>query len=225
MTSNITLIITCHEELGACSATALLQIIEQVKPDVIVEELSNKLYEEAYTLKKLRTLEINAISKYVSETGVLQIPIDTYDRPKSYEADRGNLGAKLTGGARRESFELRILMDQLQDRCRLYGFSYLNSEQNDIAHNMLAAAKQKVLKKLNNPLIDELYLKDEEIIRKREDVILANVYKYASEKKFSEGLMFIGSGHRESIMKKIKEREKSSGGVITWRYFSDLNLN
>ena len=135
-----------------------------------------------------------AICNYVSNKPILHIPVDTYDRPETYDRDQNFIRKKLTSGAGYESAQLRGLMDQLEERIGQFGFSYLNSDNNDVAIEMLETAKQKVLKKLDDSKLDELYQKTQEMILKREDVMLDNAYQCSKKNEYSKGLMFIGSG-------------------------------
>jgi hypothetical protein len=54
--SEIYLIGTRHEELGRCTSQALSSILEQLKPEVIFEELPSTLFEDYYTLYTVYTL-------------------------------------------------------------------------------------------------------------------------------------------------------------------------
>jgi hypothetical protein len=224
MPYRISIVFTRHEELGYCTSQNLLRIIEHVKPDVIFEELSDALYEEVYVEGKLNNLESIAIRAYVAKHEVPHIPADTFPRSRQYNEDQYAFNNKLTTGAGYDSAQLRDLLDQLEERVGTFGFSFLNSDNNDVAMQMLETAKQKVLKKLNDPKLDDLYQKDQEVILKREDVMLDNVYRYAKENSFSNGMMFIGSGHRKSIMKKILERNKTDYLKTNWQFYADLNL-
>lgn len=221
MSNKLTLVFSRHKEDGNCTANTLLQIIAQVKPDVIFEELSEKLYKEAYTLESLNNLETLAIRAYTSKNEVLHIPVDTFDRPENYDREQDALNKALTSEAGYESAQLRGFLDDMENVIYKYGFDYLNDNANDINLSRLQDLRLAALKKLDNTKLNNIYNKVQEVIIKREDVMLDNVYRYAAEKFFSNGLMFIGSGHRESMMKKIKERV-SVDRIIHWQYLSDL---
>jgi hypothetical protein len=58
---DITLSFTQHTECGDCNAAVLHNIIKQVQPDVIFEELSNENFSRAYELETLHNLKSTAI--------------------------------------------------------------------------------------------------------------------------------------------------------------------
>ncbi|MDN3203776.1 hypothetical protein [Algoriphagus sediminis] len=218
----ITLIFSRHKEHGACNVQALLKIIERVKPDVIFEELSEALYQEAYEEKTLNNLESMAIREYVSKYDVPHIPVDTYQKPPNYESIQNSIFDKLFYGAGYESFQLRSFLDQVQTVIGEYGFSYLNDDSNDMNMEKQASLIHAALEKLNDPKLKDKYHKDREVVLKREDVILDNVYTCCKGNDVKNGLMLIGSGHRRSILRKIEERAKTEFSKINWHYFSDI---
>tara|TARA_R110001592_G_scaffold162584_3_gene396143 strand:- start:21011 stop:21688 length:678 start_codon:yes stop_codon:yes gene_type:complete len=222
MKSNITLIFTRHKEGGICTVNALLQIIEAVNPDVIFEELSEALFKEAYETNTLNNLESVAIRAYILKHLLPHVPVDTYPRTSKYNEDQSVLSQKLTESAGYESAQLRGFLDQVYAIGSKYGFTYLNDSANDENMDKVESLKQAVLRKLDDPKLRELYRKDKEVILKREDVMLDNVYRYAAENPFIKGLMFVGSGHRKAMMKKIEKRNETEGIKINWKFYQEL---
>jgi hypothetical protein len=225
MRREITLIFTRHKETGDCNSDALLQILDSVKPEVIFEELSHALHHEAYVDRTLNNLESVAIRKYLANHDVEHIPVDTFNRPENFDKEQDKLNRKLTGGVGYDFFQLKGLLDQLESIVHQYGFHYLNSEENEKTFAKLDLLKKGVLDKLDDENLYRIARLEKRIIENREDVILDNVYKYSKENHFSKGLMFIGSGHRKSIMKKIKEQNETEDTKINWKYFQDLMIS
>lgn len=222
MVFNVTLIFTRHKELGVCTSDALFQIIESINPEVIFEELSEALYEEAYSAKTLNNLESVAIRKYLTNHDVVHIPVDTYDRPKNYDRDQNHLYNKLTESVGIHSFHFRGLLDQQSSLISEYGFHFLNSSKNEKYFENMDALKEKILNTLNDENLYRIARLDKDVIEKREEVILDNVYNFSKKNTYNHALMFIGSGHRKSIMKKIEDRNKTENIKINWYSFSDL---
>jgi hypothetical protein len=75
---NITLIFTCHTELGKCNSDELFKIIENIGPDVIFEELSIILFDKFYNGNQLpnESLEIKCIKRYLQNHNIKHIPVD-----------------------------------------------------------------------------------------------------------------------------------------------------
>lgn len=222
MDKNIIVIFSRHEEGGKCTSGALVQIMTYVKPDIIFEELSHSLYNEAYIDKTLNNLESVAIRKYLEDHHTKHIPVDTYDRPEHYQRDQDTLWKRLIGGINQYSFHLISLSKQLPEVISRGGFEFLNSEKNEQLFEELESLKRSALEVLNDEKLYQLSRLDKEVIEKREDTILDNIYRYREEHDFDNGLMLIGSGHMKSIKQKIQERETKEDLTINWCYFSDL---
>jgi hypothetical protein len=224
MSSNVTLIFTQHRELGLCSSDALLRIIESVKPEVIFEELSEDNYRRAYSEGTLNNLESVAIRKYVKTHDIPHVPVDTFERPKNYDKDQSHLYGGVTSSAGVHSFHLRGLLDQHEAMITQFGFTYLNSHDNEKVFEAIDKLKLKVLETLNDEALHRMAKIIEEVIVIREDAILDNVYNYIRENNYVNGLMFIGSGHQKSIKKKIRERVETENLKIDWSFLPELKF-
>ena len=224
MSCNVTLVFTQHRELGLCSSDALLRIIESVKPEVIFEELSEDNYHRAYTEGTLNNLESVAIRKYVKMHDIPHVPVDTFERPKNYDKDQSHLYGRVTSSAGVHSFHLRGLLDQHEAMITQFGFTYLNSHDNEKVFEAIDKLKLKVLETLNDQALHRMAKMIEEVIVIREDAILDNVYNYIRENNYSIGLMFIGSGHQKSIKKKIRERVETEDLKIDWSFLPELKF-
>lgn len=222
MVFNVTLIFTQHQENGICTSDALLQIIESINPEVIFEELSHANYYKAHIEKTLNNLESVAIRKYLTNHDVIHIPVDTYDRPNNYERDQDHLYSKLTGSVGVHSFHLRGLLDQHASVISELGFHFLNSIENEKAFEKMDTLKESILNTLNDENLYRIARLDKQVVERRENEILDNVYNYSKKNTYSNALMFIGSGHRNSIIKMIEERNKTEDIKINWHSFSDL---
>lgn len=218
----ITLIFSIHEELGACNSQALLKIIEAIAPDVIFEELSESLYQQAYHSKTLHNLESVAIREYTSKCNIPHLPVDTYEKPFKYESLQNALFNRLFHGAGYESSQLRSFQDKVRSVIGKFGFHYLNDDANDGNFEELDALVQKVLHKLDDPELDHIFSLNQNVILNREVVILDNIYAHCKEHTVKNGLMLIGSGHRKSIMRKIEERKHPSDVPIHWQFYTDI---
>lgn len=218
----LTLIFTRHKSIGICSSEALLQLMHAVDPEVIFEELSLENYELAYGKQTLNNLEPEAIRKYLSIKPIWHIPVDTYNLPSDYYTKVDFLHSKLTRNAGEQSFHLRNFLDRMESQIYHHGFHFLNSNQIELWFERLEELKEKALEKLKNSNLYEISQLNKDIIEKREEVILDHVYKYCTENEFSRGLMFIGSGHKKSIRKRIQSRIESGENRISWSYYNDL---
>lgn len=88
---------TVHNECGRCNPEELCALIKQIRPDIIFEELSHPNFDDFYNRQTRRTLETDAIKKYLSSYDMKQIPVDTYNLPKHYHEQLYRLHHKVTG--------------------------------------------------------------------------------------------------------------------------------
>jgi hypothetical protein len=222
MATDITLIFTKHKASGFCNPQSLLQIIEHVSPQVIFEELSVANYQKIYQEGTLITLESNAIKAYLQSHPIEHIPVDTFDIPKNYDADIDWMYKKVIEGTGQHSFHLRGLIEKQIGLASNYGFAFLNGVGNEKYYEEFYALKAEKLAELNDEKTNRIAALEQEVINKREETMLNNIYTHCKERDFTSALFFIGSGHMKSIKAKIEERESDSGDKIKWSYFSDL---
>ena len=198
---NITLVCTRHDELGKCNSDELYKIIESINPEIIFEELSHLQFMEAYLWNVLKTLETNAIKMYLQNHTINHIPVDTYKRPY---LDTNSMEV-IFNCMLDESRKLRELVDNHKLSLKENGFNYLNSKQNDDFFEKYNILKEKVLDVIKNKNLFRISELEKEVIDKREYEIIENIYNYSKKNQYNQALLFIGSGHRKSIIEKIKK--------------------
>ncbi len=203
---NLHIIFTRHNGVGNCNSNELLRIIEHIKPEIIFEELETTIYDLIYTEKKLTTLETDAIKEYLTKHDIPNVPVDTLTRPLNFHKDCEKMRKKIAGMASKDSFDYRNLIDRQISLVGKYGFDFLNSDFNDKLLQEIDFLKEKILNTINDNNLHRTSALEREINEKREDEILNNVYGYCRNDNFTQALLFIGSGHRESILEKMKER-------------------
>lgn len=181
-----------------------------INPGILFEELSHLNYQKAYTDESLETLESLAIKQYVSLFYIPHIPVDTYERPKYHEEEVDEMHDKVCNGA---------ALDQQNDYTERYGFRFLNSDSNDILNHEIASRKDKVLQLLNNHRLFEIRKREIEVIDRREHEILQNIYNYSKEHEYNQAILFIGSGHRKSIIEKMESYNEKEGIKLDWNIY------
>jgi pheromone shutdown protein TraB len=62
---------------------------------------------------------------------------------------------------------------------------------------------------------------EKEVIDKRENVIIDNIYIYSEEHVYNQAILFIGAGHRKAMIKKIEERKAQEKIKINWILHND----
>lgn len=220
---NIALICTRHEECGNCNSFELLRLIEYVSPEIIFEELSFSNFHSSYLDGTLITVETNAIKAYLQNHNIKHIPVDTFDLPRSCYEQVDYMYKRISDNKMSKEVRERLnLVDQLEILLARHGFAFLNGKQNDLVFDKLNFYKQAILSIMNDENLFRISKLEMEVIEKREDEILENVYRYSRESAYRQALMFIGSGHRQSIMKKIEEFGQVNEIKLNWCYYKDL---
>ncbi len=219
---NITLVFTRHAELGMCNPSQLVTIIEQIRPEVIFEELSLSNFSKCYELNNLITLETSAIKEYLKSNNVIQVPVDTFPLPEDYDYDVGHMNRKLTSGNTYESQVLCDLLDRQAQLIHNYGFPFLNSQENIKYFESFDILKERILTNINIENLFRINRMDKEVVRKREFEIVENIYNFTKDNNYKTALMFIGSGHGKSIFDVIHELEPLQSLKINWKRHFNL---
>ncbi|MDY8137509.1 hypothetical protein [Aquimarina sp. 2201CG5-10] len=219
----LNLIFTRHYNIGNCNSKELLKIIESINPDVIFEELEKATFNRIYKENKQTTLETDAIKKHLNKQDIPHIPVDTLPRPLNFYENCKRMRNKISGATSRDAFDYRNSIDNLILVTNKYGFDFLNSDTNDKLLQEIDVAKEKVLKTIGDKKLHHISTLENKINEKREDEILNNIYTYCKHRTFNQAIVFIGSGHRKSILKKIEERSKVEDIKLNWQLLKRQN--
>jgi hypothetical protein len=213
---NITLICTIHTEIGQCNSNELYRIIEEINPEIIFDEIPSSRYNAHFIGQSVTTLETDAIKRYMKNHKVNIIPVDNYEFS---EIQKGDIDYNKISNNNMEYYNL--LKEQYSLLIQ-HGFSYINSNQHFQLIDNLQIIEKKVLEKLNDNELSQLFKIWYEIADNRENEIIKSVYNYCREHTFDIGILLIGAEHRNSIINKI---EKYNGELeINWRYNSYYNI-
>ena len=204
---SITLICTAHKDWGQCNSTELYKIIEEIKPQIIFEELSPSTYQDCYCYNswgftKIKTLETAAIKNYLENHQIKHIPVLDSQLHDDFDLMQREV----------QDYNYRYLVEKLMALKWEYGFKYLNSEDCEGIFADIRTLQKTILNE------NEKFSRAYEDVDRYENEIIKNVYKYSAEYSYSKALMFIGAAHRKSIIKKIKEQEKVSKLKIVWSF-------
>ena len=106
----------------------------------------------------------------------------------------------------------------MENQC---GFSFLNSNQNDEIFEEIKILKVRVLNAINAETLFSIDRLEKEIIENREHEIINNIYNYSNDHIYTQALLFIGSGHRKSMMQKIQEYESNENLKLNWTFYNN----
>ena len=209
----VVLLCSVHKENGRCNSSELVRILELIEPDVLFEEIPYFEFLEKNNLGNGRILEVRAISKYLERHKVLQIPVDTLDG-SSFEQIKFD---QVIDRVSHTSPEFRSLWDHKTYLEYTRGFEYLNSRSNDSMLRRSDSIVTKALEELNDERLSMAYDEWKTYNSKREDAMIGNVYEFCRLTNFKKGVFLFGSGHRQSLISKIKMVKKTEKGRVNWK--------
>jgi hypothetical protein len=210
----ITLLCSIHKENGRCSSAELARILEGVAPDVLFQEvpyfeLLKKNYSHAQSI-----LEIRAISEHLKRHEVLQVPVDTLGVSPNGEAEQFD---QVIDRVSRTSPEYRNLWDAAISHVSAGGFKYLNSRSNDALFRRTDRIITKTLQELNAERLAKVFAEWKNHNSNRDEAMISNIYEFTRRTNFKKGVFLFGSGHRQSLIRKIRTVRKKEAGPITWK--------
>jgi len=211
---NITLVSTCHSELGKCNSEELFRIIESVKPYVIFEELTQDLFDKVYkeNINPNGSPEILSVKKYIKEHNTCHIPVDISINDTLSTGDiyyMFNWFKKYVSFSRLEEEQVVLASE--------YGYSFLNSKKSEeMIEEKKSLEKDLIGFNLSNSKLFRIYQLFYEEQHSREHEIIKNIYNYSEINPYNQALLLLGSGHRKAIIEKVKIYEFQSQLKLNW---------
>lgn len=217
----ITLINTRHESLGTCNSNALLDIFETIKPQVFFQE-----FPPSHTDIANGNLESITIDRYKKMNNTAHILVDSENIPnEQFFNDLEKMYHLIDNLPSQNGQSYRKLVDDNKFNIYTSGFQYLNSKHTEDYNFKLNSAIHNCIIELNNIEYSNLYKQWTDINEDRENIMIKNIYNYSLENLFSQGVFLIGSGHRNSIITKIKNHNKRSNHKINWIFDYKMDSN
>src|SRR6478609_514349 len=212
----ITLIATVHKEYGSCNSTELYKLIEPIAADAIFEELSPNGFTAIYGGLHSDTLETNTIKSYIQKYPISHLPVDL-EKNELINKDLKNDILEMFE-IFRQSYQYNILLAQHNILSQLVGFPYLNSYQFSELSERRISLEKSILKKMNHQKWLMTYKRWEDIIERRENEMVKNIYNYCDRNKYTKAVFLIGAEHKKPIMDKILKFEKQNKNDLNWNF-------
>ncbi|WP_304063173.1 hypothetical protein [Pedobacter glucosidilyticus] len=230
---NIILICTAHLENGKCNSDELFDILKEIKPEVIFDELTSD-YSDMYYSDSFDTycvncilrnkpapvvpLEVKCIKKYKQYHRVKIVPVDI-DVSKKLSNYQNEITYTFLKIFKHEDY---IKLENERDALVAQeGFQYLNSDKfldfldrkESIEKNILECDIE------NERLLNTYRLFYAEHRVNRENSMIQNIYNYSKENQYQQAVFLIGADHKKSIMQKIIGYEELSEIKLNWRMY------
>lgn len=153
---SIALIATRHKENGQCTSNALFQIIEQIAPDVIFEEVPPSKSDALYRGLLQDSLETYTIKRYLEKQPISHVPVDADIDEITYTFSKNDYNV-MTNIFGRHSSEYRNIYNERQLIADEKGFHYLNSNDWTLLSKRLDMLEKQVIKRLDNEVLTQRY--------------------------------------------------------------------
>lgn len=213
---NITLLSSFHKIYGKCSPEGLYEILEQLQPEIIFEELSYDGFEIIYSPDyEPHTIEVITIKKYLQKYPIKHFPVDNYPINEADLLSDVQLIWEY-------SSEYRDLWNQKLLKLNQSGYYFLNSNECTEILNQLRIIEESVLTKANNVKLLNEHKKEKALHEKRENEMLRAIYSYGKLHPFDKAVFICGAEHRQPIKHKIKDYETKEEFKMNWTFFNEI---
>jgi hypothetical protein len=213
---NIKIICSFHTEIGKCNPAELYRIIEDIRPEVIFEELPINIYQSIYSGQKLpQTVESKAVLAYSNNYIVKHFPVDTYN------FDLNELFSDYEF-IMRHSTEYIELFNKLIATVGNLGYDFLNSEKCTSLISELKSLELKVLTEHSTEDLLKRYKNENKIHDKRETEMLKNIINYCNNNPFDNAVLICGTDHKLGLINKINEYSIESNSQLNWSIYNHI---
>lgn len=217
----VTLVATRHNELGMCTSHSLCQILVELNPDVIFEEIPPSLH-DLYYIGEVRTnLESAAISRYTQDYEAIQVPVDSDDvPPEEFFNAQKKFNRRIEGLTSEHGFHYRNITDRVKNNSFNHGFRYLNSIYIDNGYAEINKAIRGGLGEIGDVSLIQSYQEWLDVNDKREHHMLKTIYEYSQNNRFDQAVFTIGSAHRKAVIAKIEEYQRNYPDLVNWIFYT-----
>jgi len=226
---NIKLIGTIHSENGRCNLSELYKILEDIKPNVIFDELpshfADLFYSESFDIAYANnilnkrpmpnlSLEVKCIKKYRQIHNVKIVGVDI-DISKDLAEHKEEVNFLFNTFFKYE--EYKNIDNEIETLIPKEGFHFLNSNKFLELLEKKELFERKIMEsEIHKNRLLTTYKTHRKQIDYREKVMLDNIYNYSKENQYIEAVFLIGAEHKKSIIQKIIEYEKLSEIKLNW---------
>ena len=202
-----------HEESGAVTVAALLEILERIGPEVIFLESPPEVFDE-YLTGSLARLESRAVTRFREHHQVQLVPVDLPTPVAEFFRNDRELHERVE----RASPEYRRLVDWHRHYRIAYGFAYLNSPYCDEMFAKVDAEVRGTVDWLGDERLAAFYRASVTTHERREAGMMGNVTAYRSDTAFTRAALLVGAAHRRSIMSKSRAQSADDLLLIEWDF-------
>ena len=208
----ISLVRTVHKEIGTANSAWLYEMLVLLTPDVIFLELSPGDFGDFYEEKKRKSTESVAVNRLRESHSVKLEPVDLDARTRDFCESEESMMNRIWD----ESATFRDLLKVDTYRVERHGFYYLNSDYNDGHWRDAQIEMQASIERWDDRALVDCLNEWKKSNDEREEAMLKNIETYCARNSFETGVFLIGSAHRPSILRKIRQLELAGEAHALW---------
>lgn len=214
--NRVSLVCTVHEEKGAATVSALLEILVHIRPEVIFVEMPPAALDDYFTTCARANLESKAVRRYRDGHDVRIIPVDLLTPDEAFFRNNKFLFERIE----QQSAEYCRQIDLHSAYVGNYGFAYLNSEYCSKLWVEVDSEIRRTIESPNDAALDELYQLWRNTIDSRDSEMMRNVLQFCEKESFDKGVFLVGASHRQFFIDRGKEQSDAYPGRIRWSFFT-----
>ena len=215
--SLITLIASVHSENGKCNSSELYEIIEQIAPDVIFEEIPSNKFAAIYNGLLSDSLETYTIKNYLDKFQIAHFPVDLESQEMNdlqFRTDLKNMFYVFN----KHNSEYNTLTTIHILQTEQFGFPYLNSNYCLEILELKKKLEAEILTDINLEILGQTYSRWIKFVQDRENAMIKNINSYYENSKFENAIFLVGTEHRKPIKDIVIELENRSKNDLTWNF-------
>lgn len=220
--SRVLVVCSVHNRMSV-SPAELLWLLGQLRPDVLFLEHPS---EDVASFRDgtCGSLESVAVMQYLRDRDATLVPVDLDS--SSYELPAHELRAKFDEMFRRAdeaSPRLRVLEVIHTEETEAGGFAYLNSALGRRREVELRRELRNAVNATGEPRILAAYDLFERMNNRRELAMLAGIEEYARRASFKQGVLLVGSAHRQQLIEKLRKPTFPNLRNLEWQFEWEIN--
>ena len=200
---------TTHEEIGKTTVDDLYNVILEIGPKVIFEEIPVNLFKKIYESNELpKTIEVKAVQRYSHSHNVDHFPIDlnnlgTISGNLGLGTIDGEISAYIKAANQKSINELNARLGYIDSM----GHKEINTKDHYLLYRKVRMITENYLRKTNRELFLRNEMQNQFHYGIRENNMVIEIGK--NIEKYNKSLLLIGYYHLETVIAKLKTEYKN----------------
>lgn len=211
--AKITILGTIHKNLGQCNVAKLVDVLKAVGPEVIFEEIRPADHERFYREAPGQIVEVDAIRVFSELKAVKQVPVDEFEIPIGFKKTVDEIFQYVESN----SSEYLSILSKIDQLTYEHGYTFLSSLHHIELRNAADDLIEQLVSNSECDLLKNSLSGWYQQLRRRELIMLDNIYEYCRNNSVNKGVFLVGSGHLSYLAKLIEDRLEIEPSLIDWQ--------